>query len=103
VSNTATVTSQDPSGNTVTHYDTVDKPIPSNAKVTLDKQAGTATGASAGATIPYSFVVTNVGNVTLSGIAVVDPLIGTVSCPVSSWLPARRRPVRRRTRSRSRT
>ena len=88
VSNTATVTSKDPSGNTVTHYDTVDAPIPSTPAVTLDKQAGAATGASAGATIPYRFVVMNEGNVTLSSLTIVDPLVGTVSCPVTSLAPS---------------
>jgi uncharacterized repeat protein (TIGR01451 family) len=87
VSNTATVTSLDPSGALVTHYDTVDTMIPSSPVVTLDKQAGTPTGAAGGATIPYSFVVTNAGNVTLSSVSIADPKVGTVSCPASTLAP----------------
>ena len=34
-----------------------------------------------GDTIAYSYLVTNIGNVTLASVAVNDPTIGSVSCP----------------------
>ncbi|WP_449658184.1 DUF7507 domain-containing protein, partial [Winogradskyella ursingii] len=37
--------------------------------------------------INYSFTVTNTGNVTLTGIAVNDPVVGTVSCVATSLAP----------------
>ncbi len=39
-----------------------------------------------GATIPYSFLVTNTGNVTMTGIAVTDPITTGVSGPVAALL-----------------
>ena len=51
------------------------------------KTAGAPSGNAAGDTIDYSFVVTNTGNVTLDPVSVDDPLVGAVSCPVSSLAP----------------
>ena len=42
---------------------------------------------TAGDTIAYTFVVTNTGNVTLDSVAVDDPLVGAVSCPVTTLAP----------------
>ncbi|MCP4305877.1 MAG: DUF11 domain-containing protein [bacterium] len=42
---------------------------------------------SVGDTLSYEFVVQNVGNVTLTTVAVADPLVGTVSCPVATLAP----------------
>ncbi|WP_317232737.1 DUF7507 domain-containing protein [Clavibacter capsici] len=36
-----------------------------------------------GQTIPYQFVITNAGGLTLSGLTVNDPLVSSVSCPGS--------------------
>ncbi|WP_458112617.1 hypothetical protein M1D88_00175 [Arthrobacter sp. R1-13] len=49
--------------------------------VTLDKQAGAATGNTAGSTVTYTFDVTNTGTVPLDTVTVTDPLVGTVTCP----------------------
>ncbi|WP_309107509.1 hypothetical protein [Arthrobacter sp.] len=49
--------------------------------VTLDKQAGAATGNTAGSTVTYTFDVTNTGTVPLEAVTVTDPLVGTVTCP----------------------
>uniref|UniRef100_UPI0015CCB397 DUF7507 domain-containing protein n=1 Tax=Winogradskyella ursingii TaxID=2686079 RepID=UPI0015CCB397 len=37
--------------------------------------------------VNYSFTVTNTGNVTLTGISVNDPVVGTVSCVATSLAP----------------
>ena len=38
----------------------------------------------AGTPVPYEFVVTNAGTSTVTGLAVVDPLTGPVSCPAAT-------------------
>ena len=55
--------------------------------ITVDKQAGTPSGNTAGSTIAYAFVVTNSGNVSLTGVTVSDPLVGAVTCPVTVLAP----------------
>ncbi|WP_316528850.1 DUF7507 domain-containing protein [Kitasatospora brasiliensis] len=40
-----------------------------------------------GTPIPYDFVVTNSGNVPITNLAVNDPKVGPVSCPVSTLAP----------------
>ncbi len=87
VDNTATVTGTDPNGTDVDATDTASVPITAAPAVTLDKQAGTPSGNNAGDTIDYTFVVTNTGNVTLTGITVDDPLVGTVDCPTTTLAP----------------
>ncbi len=67
--------------------DSTDTAIASGPAITLDKVAGTPSGSTAGSTIGYTFLVTNSGNVTLTGIAVTDPKVGAVSCPVVTLAP----------------
>ncbi|MFN8195561.1 MAG: GEVED domain-containing protein [Nocardioidaceae bacterium] len=88
VANTATVTGTPPTGADVTATDNTDVTIDAGPAITLDKQAAAPTGTSAGDTVDYTFVVTNTGNVTLTGVSVDDPLVGAVSCPVSTLAPA---------------
>ena len=87
VANTATVTAAEPDGETISATDTVDTLIPASPSLTLDKQAGLLAGTSAGSALPYTFVVTNTGNVTLASLVVTDPKVGSVSCPVTSLAP----------------
>ena len=87
VANTATVTGTDPNGTDVDATDSTDTLIPPGPAISLDKQAGVPSGNGAGDTIGYSFVVTNTGNVTLTGIVVDDPLVGAVDCPVTTLAP----------------
>ena len=44
--------------------------------------------AAVGDTIDFDITVSNIGNVSVSNISVVDPLIPSLSCPVTSLVPA---------------
>ncbi len=87
VVNTATASGTPPTGPPTTGEDTVTTPIPAAPVITVDKQAGVPTGATAGSTIDYSFLVTNTGNVTLDSISIADLKTGPVSCPVTVLAP----------------
>ncbi len=76
VSNTASVTSLDPTGATVDDDDTVVSPIVRAPSIDLDK-SGIIVGTGVdGDRVDYSFVVKNDGNVTLTDVDVTDPLSG---------------------------
>ena len=88
-----------PAGTDVTATDTTSTPIPPAPSIALDKTAGTPTGTTAGSTIDYTFMVTNTGNVTLTGSSIDDPKVGHVTCPVDDvGAGVSRRRARRRTR-----
>jgi len=83
--NTATVTGTDPNGGEQGGEDSQVQPIPSVPVLDLDKFGDGP--ASPGSPITYTFEVTNLGNVTITGITVDDPLVGIVTCPSSSLSP----------------
>jgi uncharacterized repeat protein (TIGR01451 family) len=57
--------------------------------LTIDKIAGTPTANTAGATIAYSFVVTNTGNVTVTGLTINDAQLSAAAvCPTTTLAPA---------------
>ena len=62
----------------------VQKPLLSIVKSSL------TTSLSTPQTVNYTYVVTNTGNVTVTGIALVDDNTGAMSCPQTSWRPAPR-------------
>ena len=55
--------------------------------LTLDKSSTTTTYATVGQVVPYSYRVTNTGNVTISALTVTDDRIATVSCPATTLAP----------------
>ena len=56
--------------------------------LTIDKIAGTPTANTAGGTIPYSFVVTNTGNVTVTGLTINDAQLSAAAvCPTTTLAP----------------
>jgi uncharacterized repeat protein (TIGR01451 family) len=62
--------------------------LPAMPSLTLVKTAGSPSGNAVGSTIPYSFLVTNTGNITLTGVAVVDSKLTTApTCPISTLAP----------------
>ena len=55
--------------------------------LTIVKASTTTTFESVGAQIPYTFTVTNTGNVTVHDVAVNDPKVGAVNCPLTEIKP----------------
>ena len=90
INNTATVTATPPGGGTVAAIDSHTVTAPPASSITLVKTASPTTIASVGQLINYSFVVTNTGNVTLTGVGVSDPKPGMspVTCPTTTLAPS---------------
>ena len=63
-------------------------PLPQNPAISLVKtgtfDAGADGYANVGELISYEFLVTNAGNVTLTGITVTDPKVSPISCPADT-------------------
>ncbi|MFC4729045.1 DUF7507 domain-containing protein [Coralloluteibacterium thermophilus] len=89
VRNTATATGIAPGGGTVASPpDDADVGIDAAPALSLVKTAGTPSGNRAGSTVGYQFVVTNTGNVTLSGIAIDDDrLDAPATCAATTLAP----------------
>ena len=102
VDNTATAHGTPPTGAAVTATDTATVPTPSrDPRLLLEKSAtlndvagGTAGFADVGETIDYTFRIVNIGNVTVTDIAVNDSLLAaalptpiSVTCDVTTLAP----------------
>ncbi|PNX46122.1 MAG: hypothetical protein BV456_12695, partial [Thermoplasmata archaeon M8B2D] len=84
--NTATATGIDPTGGTVTDSDTESVALTYNPCINIDKEASVGT-ASVGQTITYTYTVTNCGDVTLTGVTVVDDKLGTITLGTATLAP----------------
>ena len=87
--NTASVTAVTPSGVALTPVpsNTVTLPATQRAALSISKATNTAVVDAVGQRVPYTFTVTNVGNVTITGIAVADPNTTTPTCAASQLDP----------------
>ncbi|MCM3779780.1 DUF7507 domain-containing protein [Microbacterium hydrocarbonoxydans] len=88
LANTATVTSTTPDLDPSDNTSTVEIPIAGTPRVELVKNVAAPVDATgddrigAGDTVSYTFTVRNTGDVTLTGAAISDPLLGgAVTCP----------------------
>ena len=59
--------------------------------MTVDKTSTTSSVTSVGQVVPYSFLVTNTGNVPLSGITLTDPKVASINCNGQTTLAVGRR------------
>ncbi|RDV43687.1 hypothetical protein DOE76_16465 [Leifsonia sp. ku-ls] len=87
VANRATTTGTPPSGPKVTDQSTADVALTPAPGMTFTKTADASklsTPAQVGDTITYTFVSTNTGNTTLTGVTITDPLPG-LSALTYSW------------------
>ena len=80
VENTATTTGTPPSGPPVSDEDDFDQPLGDAPAISLVK-----TGVLDGDTLGYGFIVTNTGNVTLTGVTIVDELNGLSEISYGEW------------------
>src|SRR6185503_6317262 len=67
--------------------DTLNIPIVQTPSLTIDKTSTTTQVTTAGQVVPYSYLVTNNGNQTLTGVTVTDNNVDTppgVSCPATT-------------------
>nr|WP_277352197.1 isopeptide-forming domain-containing fimbrial protein [Knoellia sp. DB2414S] len=94
VANSATVTAAVAGGDPVEDASSTRTPLDNLATMTLDKVAGVVADSNgsgrqdADDTVTYTFTVANTSNLTLTGVAVTDPMLGAVTCP-STTLAAR--------------
>jgi uncharacterized repeat protein (TIGR01451 family) len=86
VRNTATATGTPPGGEEVADEDTVDVPVTAAPAITLVKSGALAADARGvvGDLVTFTIRATNTGNVTLSGVAITDPMPG-LSALVHDW------------------
>ncbi len=92
VINTATATGAPPSGPPVTSSpSSATVTIPAHPAIVIKKSASPGTFDAAGTTIHYSYLVTNTGNVTLTGVKVNDllPGLSSIGCPSATLNPGK--------------
>jgi uncharacterized repeat protein (TIGR01451 family) len=89
ITNTGTASGTPPTGPAVTAPSTFTVPATQTPTISLTKSASVDSFAAAGTLVIYSYLVTNTGNVTLTAVAVTDPMAGlsAISCARTSLAP----------------
>ncbi|HEY0660913.1 MAG TPA: OmpA family protein [Lysobacter sp.] len=87
VTNVATASGTPTQGTLAPVDDTVTIDATVSPEFTLDKGSTTSAYSAAGQVVPYSYRVTNTGNVTINALVVSDDRIATVTCPVTTLAP----------------
>ena len=80
LSNTVTASSNEAPDAT----DSLDIPITQTPSMTVAKSASPTIFKAAGNIITYNYLVTNTGNVALTGITLNDDVLGAITCPATS-------------------
>ncbi|CAO1654070.1 DUF11 domain-containing protein [Salinibacterium sp. NYA9b] len=85
VANTATTRGTPPTGAVVSATAPATVVVASNGALAVTKTGAVTSGTGGvGSTMTFSFSITNPGNVTMTGVAIVDSLVG-LSAPVYTW------------------
>jgi uncharacterized repeat protein (TIGR01451 family) len=79
--NTACV--DDGAGGAAEACDDADVPAVQNPQLTVDKSSTTTVITTVGQVVPYTFVVTNTGNVTLTNVTLSDTKVASLTCTPS--------------------
>jgi|GEM_PF-545931 len=87
VINSATANGNPPTGPPVTPTDSVTTPGNGQGQATFEKRAVSTTFAQAGDVLIFEFDIANTGDLTLSNVGVSDPLITSVTCPLTTLAP----------------
>ena len=89
VVNTASVVGTPPVGTPIPPMPSNQVTIPGlqNSALSIVKASTTTSVTAVGQTVPYTFTVTNTGNVTITDVAVSDPKLGAGTCPVTTLAP----------------
>jgi uncharacterized repeat protein (TIGR01451 family) len=85
--NTATAGAVDGEGNPVSATSTVTVPMTPKANLSIVKTTTKQLVTEVGEAVPFTFTVTNLGNLPIKDIAVTDPIVDQVTCPATELGP----------------
>lgn len=87
VAGSVTVTGRSPTGTPVSASYSYRMLVTTHPRVSIVTSAILPAGGAEGSPVWFSYVVQNVGDTTLRGVSVADPLVPTVDCPSATLAP----------------